>query len=314
MSKDKNAVARDLRLMPCYAGGGSYYLNAARIRSVHRKEEWRLNWRSDAPLGWIKRAGEEIPIHDLARAIGVSHRDVAGNAVVVDTPAGPRAWGVGAIGRVIEVPNDKLMPLPDACRGGAEAAPWLGVLNPDGEEPALCLAPERIGHPDAPQVATPPPVRSTGPRQDPSGRAILFAAFDNKGRLPEVRFCVGYGQVAEFVVKPSLIPLPSAQAWLPALLVWRGRSVPVLNLAWGVNGRTAPAPETEDYLVVRTEGDESLVAVPVVGWPDSVDLPVEATPDPAPPVARANWFLAAFRRKHQLIFTPDFAAILRTQS
>ncbi|MCC6536353.1 MAG: chemotaxis protein CheW [Bryobacterales bacterium] len=121
--------------------------------------------------------------------------------------------------------------------------------------------------------------------------------------------------MAEFVVKPSLIPLPSAQPWLPALLVWRGRSVPVLNLAWGVNGRgAAAAAETEDYLVLRTEGDESLVAVPVVGWPDSVDLPVEAAPELAPPVARADWFLAAFRRKHQLIFTPDFAAILRTQS
>ena len=229
----------------------------------------------------------------------------------MDSLDGPRAWGVGTVGRVIEVPNARLLPLPDVFHTGE--GPWLGVMNPDGEEPALCLAPERIGETNASELAETAPLRAAGPRQDPSRRAILFASFDNKGRLPEVRFCVGYGQVAEFVVKPRLVALPSARPWLPALLVWRGRSVPVLNLAWGVNGRGTPT-ETEDYLVVRTEGDDSLVALPVVGWPDTVDLPIEAAPDPAPPVTRSDWFHAAFRRKHQVLYALDFAAILRTQS
>ena len=65
--RKRNDVAQDLRLIPCQAGGRSYYLDAASVRSVHRKEEWRLNWRTETPLGWIQYQGEDVPILDLQR-------------------------------------------------------------------------------------------------------------------------------------------------------------------------------------------------------------------------------------------------------
>ena len=314
MSEDKRDVARDLRVMPCEAGGRSYYLDATAVRSVHRKEEWRLNWRSDTPLGWIRHGGEEIPILDLARALGVSHSLVAGNAVLVETEAGPKAWGVGGVGRVVALPAERILPVPDVC-WTETSPPWLGIVTGEGTQ-ALCIAPQHLGLVTG-GGARRRPAESAGAgatNAQATGRAILFSAFDGRGRLPEVRFCLWFGQVAEFITLPRLVPISSGRPWLTSLVVWRDRSVPVIDLGWGVNGRPAAAAAVEDYLIARTTAGGSYVAVTVTGKPEAVDLPFECERDPAPPLTAPHWFRAAFRREHQLLLMPDFAAILPAEN
>lgn len=315
MPEDKRDAAKDLRLMPCQAGGRSYYLDASAVRSVHRKEEWRLNWRSDAPLGWVRRGGEEIPILDLARALGVAHTTVADNAIVVETGTGPRAWGVGGVGRVVSLPLERILPVPETC-WTEDSPPWIGVVTGEGTQ-ALCVSPQHLGQETAParRVVAPPTFDSSRPAppgQAATGRAILFSAYDGRGRLPEVRFCLGFGQVAELITAPRLIPVPSGNPWLIGLIVWRGRTVPVINLGWGVTGKAAPV-DTEDYMIVRATADGTHASVTVVGKPEAVELPFDCEREDRPPVTSPEWFRAAFRRKHQLFLTPDMAAILAAE-
>lgn len=301
---------RILRLMPCHAGGRSYYLDAASVRSVHRKEEWRLNWRSDSPLGWIRHGDGELPILDMARALGVAHSQVADNAFVVDTSEGPRAWGVGGVGRVISILDEQLLPVPEPCLEGSVSAPWLGLVTGQETE-ALCLAPQWLGAAsDASAVALQPaaPAAPAAAGAKPTGRAILFAGYDGKGRLPEIRFCFGFGQIGEFITAPQVIPFPGGPAWLSGLLVWRDRTVPIVNLALASTGKALPI-DTEDFLVVRATAAGIFAAVTVFGRPDTVELPFQCE-ESSEPLAHSGWFHGVYRRKHQLIVLPDLAAIL----
>ena len=315
MPEDKRDAALDLRLMPCQAGGRSYYLDASAVRSVHRKEEWKLNWRSEAPLGWIRYRGDEIPILDLARALGVPHTIVAENAVVVDTAKGPRAWGVGAVGRVLAVPGERILAMPESCLS-ENSPPWLGVVLGESDQ-ALGVSPQHLGSGAA--VAPLAAVKSAAIHSQArllkdgkaTGRAVLFSAYDGRGRLPNVRFCLGFAQVAEFVTALKVLPVPAGRPWLIGVIVWRGHSVPLINLGWGVTGKQA-AVETEDYLIVRTAGDEALAAVTVFGKPDAVSLPFECEREPEPRVHSPEWFRGSFRHKHQLFLTPDFGFILKS--
>jgi chemotaxis signal transduction protein len=306
----KRDVALDLRLIPCRAGGRSYYLDASAVRSVHRKEEWRLNWRSESPLGWLRQeGGEELPILDLARALGVSHTVVSNNAVVVDTGSGPKAWGVEGVGHVVNVSKDQLLPVPQPCVT-KNSPPWVGVVSNDAGL-GLCLAPHELGQP-APR---PPAGESSSavPAGQSTGRAILFHAFDGRGRRPEIRFCLGFGQVAELLTTPRLIPVPSGPPWVIGLIAWRGRSVPVIDLGWGVTGRTAACAGIEDYLIVRVNANGDLAAVTVFGRPEAVDLPFSCERENHPPLARPDWFPAVFKGQNQLFLTPAFASILATE-
>lgn len=315
MPEDKPDAALDLRLMPCQAGGRSYYLDASAVRSVHRKEEWKLNWRSESPLGWIRYRGGEIPILDLARALGVSHTTVAENAVVVETQEGPKAWGVGGVGRVLTLPGERILPLPESCLS-ENSPPWIGVALGESNQ-ALCLSPQHLGtetavvpSPAVKPAATLPQARLLKDGKA-TGQAILFNAYDGRGRLPEVRFCLGLAQVAEFITAPSIVPVSAGRPWLIGVIVWRGRSVPLINLGWGVTGKPV-AIETEDYLIVRTDGDDALAAVTVFGKPDAVGLPFECEREPEPRVNSPEWFRGSFKHKHQLFLTPDFGLILKS--
>jgi len=312
MPEAKRDGAPDFRLMPCQAGGRSYYLDASAVRSVHRKEEWRLNWRSEVPLGWVRYRGEEIPILDLARALGVSHTTVADNAVVVETESGPKAWGVGGVGRVVSLAGERILPVPGTF-WTENSPPWIGVVTGEGTQ-ALCVSPQHLGV-GMPQPSAPTPAHaaSASGAFEPAratGRAILFGAYDNRGRLPEVRFFLGFGQVAEFITAPRVVPVPAGRPWLIGIIVWRGRSVPVINLGWGVTGKATPI-ETEDYLIVRASAGGDVVAVTVLGKPEAVDLPFECEREAEPRVTSPEWFLAAFKQKHQLFLTPNFQVILR---
>jgi chemotaxis signal transduction protein len=304
MPGDKRDVARDLRLMPCQAGGRSYYLDASAVRSVHRKEEWRLNWRSDSPLGWIRHRGEEIPILDLARALGVAHTTVSDSAVVVDTESGPKAWGVGSVGRVVALPEERILPVPAPC-WTESSPPWMGVVTGEGTQ-ALCVSPQHLGQSgtEVPRMLKHAP---PGPAQQATGRAILFSA-----GLPNVRFCLGFGQVAEVITSPRLVAVPAGRPWLLGLIVWRGRSVPVIDLNWGVTGKGGAA-DTEDYLIVRATAHGDLAAVTLFGKPEAVDLPFDCEREDEPRVTSREWFRAAFKRDHELFLTPDFAAILAAE-
>lgn len=314
MSQRNRTAQNTLRLMPCHAGGRSYYLDAAHVRSVQRKEQWRLNWRTDSPLGWVRDGDDELPVFDLARALGVSHTKVAENAVVVDTWDGKKAWGVGGVGRVVMMAEDRLLAVPDACRDSV-TTPWLGLVA-DPESSALCLDPRLVGSEVLPPGISTPNASSRTPDQDqvkparPTGRALLFSAFDGKGRLPEVRFCFGFGQIGEFITLPNVIPFPSGPGWLAGLIVWRERTVPVVNLAFAATGKPLPV-DCEDYLVVRANASGDFAAVTVFGRPDTVELPLacESSSD-APPVAHPSWFFCGFHRKHELILLPDFSAIM----
>ena len=315
MPVDKRDAALDLRLMSCQAGGRSYYLDASAVRSVHRKEEWKLNWRSETPLGWIRYRGAEIPILDLARALGVSHTTVAENAVVVETEQGPKAWGVGGVGRVLTMAGERILPVPEACVS-ENSPPWLGVVLGESNH-ALCLSPQHLGsdtflEPMTAVKAAPSDLQARLLKDGKAtGRALLFNAYDGRGRLPEVRFCLGLAQIAEFVTAPWIVPVPAGRPWLIGVMVWRGRSVPLINLGWGVTGKTTMV-ETEDYLIVRSAGDESLAAVTVFGKPDPVGLPFECEQEPEPRVNSPEWFRGSFKHKHQLFLTPDFGLILKS--
>ena len=311
MPENKRDVAGDLRLMPCQAGGRSYYLDASAVRSVYRKQEWRLNWRSDSPLGWVRFAGDEIPILDLARALGVSHTTVAHSAVVVETGSGPKAWGVGGVGRVVTLPGERILPLPEPC-WAEDSPPWIGVVTGEGTQ-ALCVSAQHIGQAGSslyrpePSPSAPDPVVTAHARA--TGRALLFSAFDG---LPEVRFCLGFGQVAEFIAAPRLVHVPSGKPWLVELIVWRGRGIPVIDLGLGVRGRATEAV-AEDYLIVRASAHGTLAATAVFGKPEALDLPLDCEREPAPGLSVPEWFGAAFRRQRELILTPDFARILASE-
>lgn len=316
-SSPRQNAGKTLRLMPCHAGGRSYYLDAASVRSVHRKEEWRLNWRSDSPLGWIRHGESELPVLDLARALGVVHSQVADNAFVVDTVEGPRAWGVGGVGRVISVAGDQILPVPEPCLEANGGAPWLGLVTGQETE-ALCLAPQLLGAAEMNNAAVFPAFSSSSSAAaappsagaKPTGRAILFSAYDGKGRLPEIRFCFGFGQIGEFITAPQVIPFPGGPAWLSGLLVWRERTVPIVNLALASTGKPLPI-DTEDFLVVRATAGGIFAAVTVFGRPDTVELPFQCEQAASTEsLAHPDWFQGIYRRKHQVILLPDLSAIL----
>lgn len=308
MREEKGDAARDLRLMPCQAGGRSYYLDASAVRSVHRKEEWRLNWRSDSPLGWIRHRGEEVPILDLARALGIMHTIVADNAVLVDTEEGPKAWGVGGVGRVVVLPPERVLPIPESCRGES-SPPWVGLVTGEGTQ-ALCIAPQSLGHPEPAFSTCRTWNEADGPKQLATGRAILFHSFPCRQKTREIRFCLGFGQIAEFVTTPRLIPVPGARPWVAGLIVWRGRSIPVIDLHWGVAGKRAEPSETEDYIVVRANASGALLAAPITGKPEAVDLPFPCEREEDARLALPGWFRGSFQHEGQLILTPDFGRIL----
>jgi chemotaxis signal transduction protein len=266
-----------------------------------------------SPVGWLPDERGDIPVFSLASRLGrPSEKGSALQRIVVLDP--PHEWGgveggqpwallVDRVSRVIQVPADRVVPLPPIVVNPS-ADYFQGVIKLD-EELILFLAPERL-HPDAslppappqaggsegrpqaggsegrpqaegsegrPQAegsegeareaASPssrPPTVGAGGQRRSHGQIVVFSIAESHPAEQTLSFGLSISQVPEILQSLPMIPVPAAPAFVLGLVNWRGRPVPVIDLArrLGLAPEAAPSANGRTHLIIARDKSDVL--------------------------------------------------------
>ena len=269
-------------------------------------------------MGWLPDERGDIPVFSLASRLGrPSKKGSALQRIVVlnpppqvgSPPHPPHEWGgvegeqpwallVDRVSRVIQVPADRVIPLPPIVVNPS-ADYFQGVIKLD-EELILFLAPERL-HPNAslppappqaggsegrpqaggsegrpqaegsegrPQAegsegeareaASPssrPPTVGAGGQRRSYGQIVVFSIAESHLAEQTLSFGLSISQVPEILNPLPMIPVPAAPAFVLGLVNWRGRPVPVIDLArrLGLAPEAAPSANGRTHLIIARD-------------------------------------------------------------
>jgi len=253
-----------------------------------------------SPVGWLPDERGDIPVFSLASRLGrPSKKGSALQRIVVlnpppqvgSPPHPPHSWGgveggqpwallVDRVSRVIQVPADRVVPLPPIVVNPS-ADYFKGVIKLN-EELILFLAPERL-HPDASLPPTPPqaggsegrpqaggsegeareaaspssrpPTVGAGGQRRSHGQIVVFSIAESHPAERTLSFGLSISQVPEILDPLPMIPVPAAPAFVLGLVNWRGRPVPVINLArrLGLAPEAAPSANGRTHLIIARD-------------------------------------------------------------
>ncbi len=275
-----------------------------RVLGIERAE--RMKPAPDRPdlAGRLTNRAGEWPVIDLSERLGVTRDpDRRAGQIVLTAITGERHGLL--VDRTAPVPRlhaDAVRPLP---RSVARRDAWFdGVLVVDGT-PLLRLNPDRLASTVdlfAPEVEPPAPaLRRMPARVD---RMVVLGQYEYP--LPGSRvvgFGLSVGCVAEMIEAPPGTPVPGATSHVRELSVWRGRALPLVDLAAWCGLPVPPAPNRR-VAVVRTPAGEPY-GLPAGHGVRIVPLPLPSMPVRRAITLRADRILGVYDTNEQTIVVPD---------
>ena len=344
------------RVARCTAGGRDYFIELSGVASIQQSNVVAHLPTAAAPEGHIETAQGTIPVYSVAHLLSGS---AAGQFVecslrsycLIVSHHG-RRWGLMVVGiqRATELPAASLLSLPsdlssDWCLGAADPTPLadvlstqtepdaansqvaatsslLLVLNPvamDGTKPLILRARRETS---APAADSPIGLAATVAEQRSTIRQLVL--FDLNHQVDQGRrVCVALNaaQVAEVTGLQPIVELPLAPHGVLGLIHWRGRAVPVLNLAESfgtvVEDSTTSGSHRESASIVlriaivrRPQSDDHIAFVTSSNIRTQT---LDGTPSQSRPELAANspLLLGVFDRNHETLLIPDLNELLR---
>ncbi|MBS1827734.1 MAG: chemotaxis protein CheW [Acidobacteria bacterium] len=268
-----------VRVIPFRIGAERFAVHISDVQDFFEAERIRL--AKDPNTGAVgvlqRRGGAMLPVFSLKEKLGVRHADGIGRVVIVMKQGGEQqAYAVDAVDQPIEVRANQCYPVAtvaDPSRGGAVQ----GVIVHDGKL-LLRIDPLRIpSHGTALMPPTFPVPERTLPGTLAEGIAagsifvFLLAAVVPGER--EILFAVSGKQVLEIVEEGTTVPFPSSPRFVPGLMVWRNRPLPVMDLTTILGWEPLPQ-ERRNMLVARAAGSSATVALSISGTARTIALPI----------------------------------------
>jgi chemotaxis signal transduction protein len=228
------------------AGGPAYWLEAGALLGVYRFEEMEVGCEGGDVLGWVRCGGERVGVRALTERLGGVAGAVCGGAVVaLWSGQGAFAVAVDSVERMAGVGARRLPAVVAQARFRGvvtvegELVPWLSA---DGLHPAAeAVQAESATGPETARADS----GAVGEVRDaPRGGVLLFS-------LPrmDVMFALSVAQVLEVSSPARMWPVAGVREWVRGLVEWRGRAVPVVDLA-SCLGRGATPPEDVKRLLI----------------------------------------------------------------
>jgi chemotaxis signal transduction protein len=279
------------RLIFCAVGTESYGLDMTWVRSIKRsdlmqprKKPGALFPYDPAPLGWLpgKRGAstEQIPVYSLLQILEAP--DVHGprgtfqRIVVIK---GDEPWGllVDRVSQATLINEAQRAPLPPPLIN--PLAPYFSGIVLQRERVHLLLAPENLnpatvaayyaGDTPGPSPMRQPSSITSGSPKLPSGiersspaydgangrerrQLIVFSVADPHVMEQPVSLGLSVKQIPEILNPPPITPVPGSPRFILGVIHWRGRPVPVIDLARRLALTQGPgmAIDTRSRLVV----------------------------------------------------------------
>ena len=283
-------------------------------------------------VGWLSGEEGDIPVFSLASRLGRPPSfetwgdGVSQRIVVLHPPAslpqaegaaslpftlegseGGQPWALLAddVSRVIQIPADRLVPLPPVVVNPS-ADYFKGVILLNGRL-TLFLAPERL-HPDSLPNANGPvrEAKSPDPTSSPStrsgttgaegarrtrGQVLVFHTTEPDRAEHTLAFGLSISQVPEILGSLPVTPVPGAAAFVLGLVNWRGRPVPVIDLDRCLGFGSSLADGRTRLVIARDTGRPGkstwigfparpaiqLLRLPVLHEPSSRSLSIDPT-------------------------------------
>lgn len=283
---------------------------------------------SPPPRGWLGtlvRDGLPVPVGDLAFLLGLpaqpARRGGRRALLLRDEAGGPARFGIASdtVPTVVEAQPEEVQPLPPGVVGPAGAlvgATWarddqfLFLLDLPAILDALgkgVTRDRRSGRVTALR-ALPRPATGTArlaPAADADrsravtewpARALVLAPLETADGAATFAPALPLGWVREVLPRRPLQIVPRAPAGVAGLLVWRGRALPVFDLAFLLTG--IPGGAGGRLVVVGRPGEETArgaLLVPGVRGLRQIDAPAAAgtPPETLPTAPLAAWIDAA---------------------
>lgn len=288
-------------------------LDMDRVLGIERGDRVKpLPGRADLAGRIVNRAGE-WPVLNLAARLGFDHTpDLRTSQVVLTAVAGERHGLL--IDRVSPITRLTAAELRAVPRSIARRGLFFdGVLMLDGR-PLLLLDPDRLaGGVDlfAPEEeeATPAPTRPSAKLA--SDRLLVIGQVEYPlpgGRV--VGFGIPVGCVVEIVEAADGTPIPGAADHVREVTEWRGKPLPVIDLAnWC--GLRAPPPAVRRVVVIRTATREPLGLLTGTGV-KMLPLPLPHMPTRRAITLTDDRVLGVFDTNEQTLVIPDLTKLTRS--
>lgn len=235
-------------------------------------------------MGWLSADEGAVPVFSLADLLGrPSKKRNALQRVIVLNPSpspspaeesggetqtdgrGPWALLVDRVSQVIQVPADRIAPLPPIVVNPS-AAYFENVLKLD-QELVLLLSPQglhpqpKISNPQSP----PSPLSSLSPvlQSPPSplqskargrGQIVVFSTAEPQPGEQTLSFGLSISQVPEILSPLPLTPVPAAPDFVLGLVNWRDRPVPVVDLTTRLGLAAFRPPGQTRLIIARDRG------------------------------------------------------------
>jgi chemotaxis signal transduction protein len=311
--------ANGLRVLRCGLGGETYALDMARVRGIQSVLLLRrFPDRPDA-VGKLTGPDGDVSVFSLAQRLGRPAPKVSARQQVVVLHAWPRPWGllVDRVAQTAEVPAASREALPGLLVNPS-ANYFRGVIRVEGEW-LLLLSPDRL-HPDAepfedfeeqlggneprePAAFALPPVRG----QPEGGQVLVFSVSARvQGERP-LSFGVSITRVAEVLETLPVVPVPGAADFVLGLAGWRGRPVPVIDLARRLG--LPSAPSYRRLMIVRPAGPVELLGFPVRSWVRVLRLPLACRPSSRELPLDPSLVRGAVELARETLVVPDLACL-----
>lgn len=329
-----------LRLALCDAGHDRYLVDFSDVASIQQSNVITRMPTAERPDGGLATAQGEVPVFSMAQRLGAAPSTATRQYCLIVGNAAAR-WGL-LVDRVhhaddcdarklIELPNDLQS---EWCRHGVirtgETSSKAVVSEPS--EPMrserrtsrlhLVL---RVGalHPEFSFRSEPRQVNSpcsefaldaaavNGAARRSVRQLLSFSMNDYGSGRDSIRIGLNATQVAEILALPELTRLPHAASAILGMVAWRGRAVPVVDLAAKL-GLTLPRQRQLTRLIIaRTQN----AIAPLIGFLSSVDIRTDRT-DLATArtctdyAAHSASLLGAFHLGENTVLIPDLHRLL----
>lgn len=286
-------------------GSVSVGLDMGRVLGIERAERLKPLPARPELAGHIANRAGDWPVLDLAVRLGLERPAGARNGQIVLTAIAGERFGllIDRVAPVARLDQSALRPVPRSV--ARRDSFYDGVLMVEGR-PLLLLNPDRLtgevdlfaADDDEPAVRTVPSKRAS------VNRMVVLGQYEYP--LPGGRV-VGFGLpiacVAEMIDAPPGSPVPGAAGHVREMSAWRGRALPLIDLAaWC--GLRVPAASNRRTIVVRTPNGEP-IGLPAGHGIRMVPLPLPSVPARRPITLNEDRVLGVFDTNEQTLVIPD---------
>jgi chemotaxis signal transduction protein len=281
-----------LRLALCDSGNDRYLIDFSHVSSIQQSNVITRLPTLDQPDGSLMTAQGDIPVFSLAQRLGGLPSEATRQYCLIVGGAESR-WGllVDRVHHAADCDQRDLVALPlelrtDWCHYGLIRAEDAESIEGDTDSTPRLRLILRVAalHPESGCQSVVDPIEavvSTNGQSDystPTGsratRQLLSFSLSDSGLAGDsLRIGMSATQVAEILTPPQLTNLPRSAEHILGLVAWRGRAVPVVDIATRLGVTIARRQQPTRLIVARTNNPVS----PLVAFFSTTDIRTDRT-------------------------------------